>query len=155
MVRDAITTQLEHSPWHKVAKDFPSVSFLRHNEEGYRLQQGLQRPPVSSGKVLISVALEGVAGKPDVEKWLTTDIPGNVKDIRVEAAFDVDSRLLFMTVPTEVWSCLPANPAFTFIEHVTSHNLLLDQNVQATSRAARGMSDPSLGGSLGVKAIRG
>ena len=138
MVRDTVMTRLEHSPWHKLARDLPSLSFLRHNEEGYLLQQGLQRPPVSSGKVLISVALEGVAGKPDVEefkRWLTTDIPGNVKDISVAAVFEVDSRLILLTIPTEVWSCLPDNPAMNFIAHVTSHNLLFDEKVQSRVRA--------------------
>ena len=28
MVRDAVIIQLEHSPWHKLAKDLTSLSFL-------------------------------------------------------------------------------------------------------------------------------
>ena len=57
MVRDAVATNLENSPWHKIAKNQPSVTFIRHNEEGFSLLHGLQRPPVSSGKDLISVSL--------------------------------------------------------------------------------------------------
>ena len=46
MVQDAATTSLEHSPWHKLPKSLPSVSFFRHNEEGYKLQHGLHKLPI-------------------------------------------------------------------------------------------------------------
>ncbi|MCJ1232124.1 hypothetical protein MMC14_000073 [Varicellaria rhodocarpa] len=111
MVRDAVATNLENSPWHKIAKNQPSVTFIRHNEEGFSLLHGLQRPPVSS----------------------------------VDAVFESDSNLILITMPTEVWSCLPDNPAFGFVAHVQSSNLLIKPTASALpTRVARGMSDPSL-----------
>ena len=134
MVRDAVTTNLENSPWHKIAKNQPSVTFMRHNEEGLSLLHGLERLSVSSGKVLIGVSLEGVAGTPNPDefvRWLTKDIPANLKKISADAVFESSSKLILLTIPTEVWSCLADNPAFGFVAHVQSSNLLIDSTTSA------------------------
>ena len=61
-----------------------------------------------------------------------------------------------MTVHTEVWNCLPDNPAFAFIAWLPLRTCcyLLDEKVQAISRGARGMIRPKISGSLDVKACR-
>ena len=118
MVGDAVATNRENSPWHKIATSRPSITFIRHNEEGFSPPHGLRRPPVSSGKVLINVSLEGVAGTPNPDDFVrrrTTTIPRNAKKILIDAVFESNSKnLILITMPTEVWSCPPDNPTFGF-----------------------------------------
>ncbi|CAG8377115.1 unnamed protein product [Penicillium salamii] len=71
--------------------------------------------------------------------WLTRNIPADVLSahVTIEAAFQGSGLLLF-TVPVEVWTMMPANdPAYTFIGHVKSHNLLSQPLTQPTSLPMR------------------
>jgi hypothetical protein len=84
---------------------------------------------LSEGKVLISVLLYGKATIPDIkewERWLSTAIPEQVADIKLEAVFGSNSSLCLLTVPITTWSILQTNKAFSFIAYVESNNILGD-----------------------------
>ncbi|KAJ5098070.1 hypothetical protein N7532_005071 [Penicillium argentinense] len=69
------------------------------------------------------------------KEWLARNIPANVLStkVTVEGAFRGSSLLLF-TVPIEIWTMMPADdPSYTFIGHVTSHNLLSQPPTQTSA----------------------
>ncbi|KAJ5469478.1 hypothetical protein N7539_009096 [Penicillium diatomitis] len=61
--------------------------------------------------------------------WLARSVPASVfsTEVTIEGAFQ-GSDLLLSSIPTEIWTMMPANdPSYTFVGHVTSSNLLLQQ----------------------------
>lgn len=121
--RYAQQNQIGAAPIHIPKLNSPSVTIGRSrsrpvtrsvDQESYRV--------LLSIKVREEIPLDFTQWK----EWLARNIPANVLStkVTVEGAFRGSSLLLF-TVPIEIWTMLPADdPSYTFIGHVTSHNLL-------------------------------
>ncbi|OJJ76990.1 hypothetical protein ASPBRDRAFT_60657 [Aspergillus brasiliensis CBS 101740] len=119
-------SQLDHTPVHVAARDRPSITLRRLEALPRKL-----RGDLSDGKVLVTVWISGRSSVPDVGQWiqwLSTSIPEEVADIKIEGLFKSDSSLLLLIMPVAVWSMLRHNDSFDFVSVVQSHNLLCHQS---------------------------
>ncbi|KAL8941025.1 MAG: hypothetical protein Q9211_001991 [Gyalolechia sp. 1 TL-2023] len=120
---------MEATPIHIGGKSKPSIVLERLAKTPKDVQAVKMSDTTGAGKILISVALQGQASIPDAqhfEDWLLSKMPPNLASVKVEAVFQASSQIVLFTVPVEVWDCLEGTGAFTFIDHVDSHNLLLE-----------------------------
>jgi hypothetical protein len=119
---------LEHTPVYIAAKNGVSASLCPLGAPSARSAPRTSNE-LSEGKVLILVLLYGKATIPDIrewERWLSTAIPQQVADVKLEAVFGSNSNLCLMTVPITTWSMLQTNKAFSFVAYVESNNILGD-----------------------------
>ncbi|PYI07138.1 hypothetical protein BO78DRAFT_460749 [Aspergillus sclerotiicarbonarius CBS 121057] len=120
-------SQLDYTPVHVAAKDKPSVT-IRRLEALPRELRGLRRTAeLGDGKALVTVRITGKTSVPDIGqwiKWLSTSIPEDVADIKLEGVFESDSSLCLLTMPTAVWNMVRHNESFEFVSFVQSGNLL-------------------------------
>jgi hypothetical protein len=82
----------------------------------------------NSYRVLISVRVRGDVPQDRAQwtAWLARNIPHGIlsTDVALEGSFHGSGTML-VTVPVEIWTMLPRDdPAYTFIAHVSTHNLL-------------------------------
>jgi len=92
--------------------------------------QGMQDFNRSTAKVLVSFTLHGLATIPtvrDFEIYLLSQVPAQVAEIKVEAAFKADSQVYLVTMPAAVWDELPEHKSVNFVAHVKSSNVLQAQ----------------------------
>ena len=62
----------------------------------------------------------------DFQKYLLSDIPPQIADIKIEGQFESGSQVLLVTMPAPVWPTLREDDNITFIAHVRSSDMLLD-----------------------------
>lgn len=82
---------------------------------------GLANPPPYA-HVMITVKINSPHSVPSIEhfqKWLTTNLPAYVGEIKIEAHWGSHSTTVLMMIPLELWYTLPDNPAYTFVDHRT------------------------------------
>lgn len=125
LIGNANDTQnrLSNSPVH-VASKTRSLITLRP----LKTQVSNKGDTKPTGKVLISVRLQGSHGVPDMkecEQWLAQNIPDDVAEVKIQAAFDSGSMLVLLTVPIHVWDMLEDHEAYSFVDFVTSDNKYL------------------------------
>ncbi|KAL3469916.1 hypothetical protein BJX99DRAFT_264734 [Aspergillus californicus] len=125
-------SDLLHTPVHVASTmDKPSIT-LRPVANIPREMASLRKTSatLSDGKVLVTILLEGKTSVPQVEewkRWLSSRIPEDVAEIRLEAVFDEsNSSLCLVTIPVAVWNMLQGYEAYKFVAYVESHNILLD-----------------------------
>ncbi|KAL9002090.1 MAG: hypothetical protein Q9188_004963 [Gyalolechia gomerana] len=133
LLRFAHENRLQATPVHAtLSRNRPSITLQALNQEntGTSFEERMQ-PYQAMGdsplRVLIKVKIQGAATRPKIAewtRWLTTNLPSNVAEISVEAAFEGNSTLLFVTVPLELWSSMEENEACTFIDFVQSENIV-------------------------------
>jgi hypothetical protein len=84
-------------------------------------------------RVLISLSLTNLEKKPISEVWLEwfkKYAPPEIAGVDIallvtpEAAYEANSSLLLVTMPTALWNTLPHHPAICFVSEVRSNNLL-------------------------------
>ena len=75
-------------------------------------------------RVHITVSLDShVTDVPDQEawkRWMTTNLPPNIRDIRIEAKIETDSCIVHLSMSPMVWTALATHRphgSFTFIEY--------------------------------------
>lgn len=119
--------EMEVTPVYVPARTKPSSVLAPLTLDPSTIQQRLGATVKSSWAVLVTFRLTGVATVPNVEqfeKYLLDQVPPNVADIKVEAAFRASSQLLLVKMPYEVWACLDENPNMIFSGFVKSGNIL-------------------------------
>jgi hypothetical protein len=127
MIDQALVTNLEATPWHGTAHDKPAITLKAPASK--QIITSHETQPKSIGKVLISVSLTGLDTLPDCNrfvKWLTTNVPKSIAEINVEGLFKSGSSECLLTVPIALWLMLPEKDCFTFVNHVRSSNILLE-----------------------------
>lgn len=88
-------------------------------------------------RILISVHLEDPDQIPLVQewtKWFKKHAPQNIASVefelenfvRLESAYESNSKLLIVSMPLALWNVMPPNPAYSFIAAIRSQNLLVD-----------------------------
>lgn len=135
--RYAQQNQVGAAPVHVPKLNSPSVTIGRNRH----LAPVTRRVDRDSYRVLLSVKVREEIGLDLTQwkEWLTRNIPAGVYStaVTIEGAFRGSSILLF-TVPTEVWTMMPANdPSYTFIGHVTSHIILSPPPTQTSQLTSR------------------
>ena len=119
--------ELTHSPYHFPFTDPDEPIILS------AMQRNLESSPpssVSSSSGMRALISAHLTGDPRLVmdewvKWLSTNVPRDVQGVYLECVFQIKSTLVIFSLPIEVWSFLPPNPAYSFIGLVQSRNLLL------------------------------
>lgn len=133
LLRFAHENRLQATPVHAtLSRNRPSITLQALNQEntGTSFEERMQRYQAMGDsllRVLIKVKIQGAATRPRIAewtRWLTTNLLSNVAEISLEAAFEGNSTLLFVTVPLELWSSMEDNEACTFIDFVQSENIV-------------------------------
>jgi len=92
-------------------------------------QGPLRTLPVPTHRVLVKINFENEISLPSLEQWqeyLTSSLPSNIKSAEVEiCGLFHGSSILLLTMPIEVFACLPDRQGITSMGLVTSGNLLL------------------------------
>ena len=124
LVTDA---KLKHSPIHAVLTAPPESITLRPRSSKTSGTLHLQEPE-GTARAMISVYFsDTVQQDPETwQKWLNTNIPTGVRNIRLEGIFESGSKLVLFSLPVYEWGYLPENPAYTFVGLITSSNLLVN-----------------------------
>ena len=124
-------TFLAHTPHtFGCGRDGSSIVLEPLATESRELQALRQNTAASHGKVLITVSLEGKTVMPDKAtfiKWLTTHVPTNIQNVKVQALFDSHSTVVLATIPFAAWDALQTDPLVEFVAVVESDNLLLPE----------------------------
>ncbi|KAK7533841.1 uncharacterized protein J3D65DRAFT_660268 [Phyllosticta citribraziliensis] len=132
MVRSRIETGLQRTPVHLLQQGMDSIvlgRLSRRTQKHLNLTdgdraKGIETMNQSDHKVMISVNLSGPTALPDAEswkQWLTTNLPPDLRylSIRLATAKEADSIILLLTMPLEVWDCLPTDKtAYSFVSFV-------------------------------------
>ncbi|GKZ24164.1 hypothetical protein AbraIFM66951_010957 [Aspergillus brasiliensis] len=123
LFRNASQSQIQAYLMHAPDENRPSITLKPLN------RTDLRPCPLSSERVLFSVEVEDNVNERDVKAWeeqLLGSIPHDVlnADIKVERTFQSNGifAVLLITVPLEIWTMLPDDPAYKFVSHVTSNN---------------------------------
>jgi hypothetical protein len=136
--REALTNGLDKPPIH-VAHPSKSSIVLEKLQKGPERKSKrvkalqLNSLQASGTRVLISVRIQDCSGIQDLagwDQWLTSNVPPSVNPslITVEAQFEIGSHLLLVSLPVDIWTCLPTNDTtYNFVAFVESGNLLLQQ----------------------------
>lgn len=130
--RYAQQNQIGAAPIHVPKVNSPSVTIGR-----IRSRPVTRSVDRESFRVLLSIKVqeETLLDLTQWKEWLARNIPNSVlsTDITIEGAFRGSSLLVF-TVPIEIWTMMPADdPSYTFVGHVTSHNLLSQRPTQTST----------------------
>ncbi|KAK8231653.1 hypothetical protein HDK77DRAFT_500426 [Phyllosticta capitalensis] len=127
MRKNEKTRLLGATPVHLLDDNKPSI--VLHKVPGPSLPgearaSSLKEINNSVARVLISVNLSGEMSIPDRsewQKWLLSDLPKDLQSlsIRVESIHNSNSLLVIVSMPVEIWDCLPAKKrAYNFISFV-------------------------------------
>ena len=79
--------------------------------------------------------MKGYTTMPNIQEfkgYLLSQIPQNVADIKVEAAFETTSQLYLVSLPASVWIMLEKNENVEFVAHIKSGNKLQGGLSEAT-----------------------
>ncbi|KAK8169418.1 hypothetical protein IWX90DRAFT_413848 [Phyllosticta citrichinensis] len=147
MVRSRTENGLQRTPVHLIEQGKSSIVLGRlsgRTEKHLNLTdedraKGIETMNQSNHKVLISVNLSGPTGLPDSEswkQWLTTNLPSDLRSvsIRLATAKEADSIILLLTMPLEVWDCLPTDTtAYSFVSFVKDSPGSTQNSVPSTS----------------------
>ncbi|CAG8908497.1 unnamed protein product [Penicillium egyptiacum] len=133
--RFAHQNQVGASPVYVPKRGSPSVTLSREPPREIR-RRSLER---KSRRVLIQVRVRNDMPHDYAQwsAWLAHYIPPDVvwADVTVEGIF-TGSTILLLTLPVEVWAMMPRNdPAYSFVAHVTSHNII--SSAQTTTLPTR------------------
>lgn len=126
LFRNASQNQVGACPVHIPKKGAPSITIAPRD----RSQRSLVATPREQDhRVLLSIKARFDATAPDLQQWkdwLMKTIPPGVLsvDIKIESVYN-GSGVILVTVPLEIWTMLDADdPAFKFVAHVVSNNIL-------------------------------
>lgn len=62
------------------------------------------------------------------QRWLTTNSPLGVNEVKIEGVWGSNSTLLLISLPLNTWSALAAHPSCTFVGMVHTPNLIDGRN---------------------------
>ncbi|KAL9001847.1 MAG: hypothetical protein Q9188_005197 [Gyalolechia gomerana] len=154
------TSAVAAIPLHIGAKTKPSIVLSRlagtPNDD---VQVVKKSDTTGAGKILVSVTFQPhqTTGT-DIQQFqaqLSLIIPLNLSSAKIEAVFQATGpySIVLLTLPVEVWDCLEGTGAFTFIDHVDSHNLLLESRALPIIQKQVGYdeNEPPQPSSLGKK----
>ena len=84
---------------------------------------------VSKDKVLMSVSFKDYHGKPDVDNWKKwlEQAPPEIRDIKFEAVYQVNSVIALFTIPFAVWLQLEGHPAWNFVSIMVQPDSILEK----------------------------
>ena len=118
MLTRAFKNNISATPIHKADIKCPSVLF---HKIGTREAQELTRASLDdTAKVLIMVFIEKYQLL-DIHqwiKWLTANLPTDLRDIEVVAHWTSSSGVTLVSVPVQVWDFLRNDPAYNFVSFV-------------------------------------
>lgn len=91
-----------------------------------------------SPRVLVTAHVAETFTRKDMEamrKWILSQVPTVIKgvDISVEGIWEIDSSLIMLTMPSEIWTQLPDIPAWSYVGEVESTIKLLSVTTSAQS----------------------
>ncbi len=122
--------RLDRTPVYVPSFSRPAI-VLETMPQGGSALRDLQTFNISPAKVLVTITLQGRATTPNVqefERFLLSHVPGDVANIKVEAAFESESQVFLVTMPAAVWALLRDDENINFVAHVKSNNILQTEN---------------------------
>jgi hypothetical protein len=129
MMRNRKMHNLEYTPFYAERRAKPSIILRRLGDTAKA-----QLPTIAQDapRILITAHVDGDVGMKDVaefRKWLLTQVPGKVKglEVKVEGLWKTNSSIYLLSLPVEIWTQLPDNPAYHYVGIVNSPNLLLTE----------------------------
>lgn len=118
MLTRAFVNNIAATPIHKADMSSPSVLF---HKIGTREARELARASLTdTAKVLITVSIEKyhVPHIDDWTKWLTPNMPTDLRDVEIVAHWTSSSGVTLVSVPVQVWDYLRDDPAYNFVSFV-------------------------------------
>lgn len=101
----------------------PEDTSLSHQRRTKPVNQSI--PQAWQVRVLLTLRLRSNAAPAtaDWTNWLREQVPDEIielEGVKLDCSYLTHSRLQLVTMPVHLWAVLPDNPAYTFIDFVTS-----------------------------------
>ena len=131
LLSDGLLNGLGKLSWQKSNGSDDSTTLRPCDGKPAALLKLLQ--PEANMKVLLAVSIAGtdtMSSYDNFIEWLTMNVPEELSDIKIEAAFDgTTSHLFLVTFPIEVWAMLPddAAAAWYLVGLISSGNRLVER----------------------------
>lgn len=127
----------------------PSIQLAPVPQEREFLRTIPQLGTCTDTKVLLAVSVAGNVdfSLTDWTEWLNSDEapPGITKiDARIESAYESNSTIILISVPTLAWSRMVDREAYNLIGFIKSENLLTATETQGLNTAKRRKSKTTL-----------
>lgn len=136
--------ELDTTPVYVPARTKPSSILTPLTANPADVQEKLGATVKSRWSVLVTFRMMGSGTVPEVEqfkKYLLSQVPSNIAEIQVEAAYKANSQLLLVKMPIEVWSCLKEDDNVNFVSFVQGGNTLAGSGGVVLAERPRGVEN--------------
>lgn len=118
MLTRAFTNNLSATPIHKA--DMSCHSVLVHKIDTREAGDLARASLTNTAKVLITVSIDKyhLPNIDDWTKWLTANMPTDLRDVEIIAHWRASSGVTLVSIPIQLWDYIQDDPGYNFVSFV-------------------------------------